>query len=443
MNNGSIARYLADFHKLESKIIENKDDWTLCLRKVAISRFSELGFPTTRLEDWKYTNVSPLTGIPFQFIWDKPQLMPDSFMNFPFFSFNGSRLAFINGDYTESLSSVLANLAPTAGSLKRAVMEQKQLVERHLAKYAAYQDHSFTALNTAFMADGAFLFIPDNMIIEDPIYLLFITMAPGQLPAFPHRNLIVMGKNSQANVVEIYVSPAGGAYFTNVVTEAVVGENAVLDHYKMQRESPLAFHIASTHVRLDRNSSFSSHSFSLGSSLVRNEIDVAFEGEGGSCILNGLYIGGETQHIDNHTRIEHIKPRCTSRELYKGILSGRSHGVFDGKLFVHKNAFKSDAQQISRNLLLSEDALVDTKPQLEIYADDVKCSHGATVGQLDSDALFYLRSRGIPLEEAKAILTNAFAGEVIGNVKIDMIRDHLGSCLAKMLSQCQKEVVPV
>ena len=267
-------------------------------------------------------------------------------------------------------------------------------------------------------------------LVEQPIHLLFISTGGKKASVSHPRNLIVIGKGSQVSIVENYVGLGGGNYFTNAVTEIVVGENAVADHYKLQRESDEAFHVATQQVCLERNGNVSSHSISLGGALVRNDVNVVLDGEGGECTLNGFYMVSGDRHVDNHTRIDHVKPHGTSRQLYKGVLDGRSRGVFNGKIYVHKGAEKTDARQTNNNLLLSLDALIDTKPQLEIYNNDVKCTHGSTIGQLDQDAIFYLRSRGIGVESARRLLTYAFASDVIGRIRIDSVRAQLDKLLA-------------
>jgi len=247
------------------------------------------------------------------------------------------------------------------------------------------------------------------------------------------RNLILAGDDSQTMIVESYIGLNNALYFTNAVTEIVAGENAVVAHYKLQRESEEAFHISTVQASLNHSSNFSSHSIDLGGALVRNDVNAVLDGKGIECTLDGLYMVAGRQHVDNHTRIDHVKPHCSSRELYKGVLGGRSKGVFNGKIYVHKDAQKTDAKQTNKNLLLSEDAVINTKPQLEIYADDVKCTHGTTIGQLDQEAIFYLRSRGIDLEAARGLLTYAFASEMIGRIKVEPVRAQLEHLLLARL----------
>lgn len=429
MSNVAEARdfYQRHFARFENELAGDRRSWTHRIRKAAISRFAELSFPSTRHEEWKYTNVSPIAKIPF-----KPAghglngLTSETIARVSFRELADNQLVFVNGHYSRELSC-LRRLPKDmrAGSLAAALSGDVGWVEPYLARYASYQDHAFVALNTALMKDGSFVYVPNGKVIEEPIHLIFISTDQGEATVSYPRNLIVIGNDSQATIVESYVALENGVYFTNAVTEIVVGENAVVDHYKIQRESEQAFHVATLQASQGRSSSFSSHSISLGGALVRNDINSVLDGEGGECTLNGLYMVAGQQHVDNHTRIDHAKRHCTSRELYKGVLAGRARGVFNGKIYVHKAAQKTDAKQTNNNLLLSEDALIDTKPQLEIYNNDVKCTHGSTIGQLDEDGIFYLRSRGIGLEAARSLLTYAFASEVIGRMKIEAIRTRL------------------
>jgi Fe-S cluster assembly protein SufD len=310
-------------------------------------------------------------------------------------------------------------------SLGRNFETNPEQVEPHLAQYASYRGHAFTALNTAFLEDGAFVSIARGKVVEEPIHLLFLSTTHGEGAVCHPRSLILAGEGSQATVIESYVGTGDDVYFTNAVTEIVAGPAAVVDHYKLQRESEEAFHVATLQVQQARNSTLSSHAVTLGGALVRNEVNAVLDDEGCTCTLNGLYLAAGRQHVDNHTVIDHARPRCTSHELYKGILDGQAHGVFNGKIYVRQDAQKTDAKQTNQTLLLSEDATINTKPQLEIYADDVKCTHGATVGQLDDEALFYLRTRGIDKEAARHLLTYAFANDVISRVKVAPVRAHL------------------
>jgi Fe-S cluster assembly protein SufD len=385
------------------------------LRRAARERFEELGFPTRKNEEWKYTSVARIARTPFEpgsGLAEPPagiDPLPDLACH---------RLVFVNGRYRKELSSPDGI---ETGGLEAAA--------GHLARYANYSSHPFVALNTASLEDAAFVRIPAGKVLEKPLYLLFI--AVGERTMSNPRALILAGAGAQAHIIEAYAGQ--GEYFTNAVTELALGEGAVVDHYKLQRESAGASHIATLQVHQERASVFTSHSVSLGGALVRNDINSAMAGEGCECTLNGLYLASGEQHVDNHTVLDHAKPHCASREYYRGILSGHATGVFNGKIIVRKDAQKTDAIQSNKNLLLSPDASINTKPQLEIYADDVRCTHGATVGQLDAEALFYLMSRGIGRDEARRTLTVAFASDVLDRIRLKPLRARLEQCVKELL----------
>jgi Fe-S cluster assembly protein SufD len=424
--------YRTDYSRLKGELAGHGEAWVHEIRDAAIARFAELGFPSNRDEEWRYTNVKPIATIPFERArYDIEGLAPDAVGRASLGLLETSQAVFVNGYYSAELSSLRGvSQDVKVGGLAAALNENAEWIESHLARYASYRDHAFVALNTALMQDGASVYVPPGRIVQEPIHLLFISTGGKKASVSYPRNLIIIGKGSQVTIVENYAGLEKGNYFTNAVTEIVVGENAVLDHYKLQRESDKAFHVATLQVCLGRSSNVSSHSISLGGALVRNDVNVVLDGEGGECTLNGFYMVSGEQHVDNHTRIDHVKPHGTSRQLYKGVLDGRSRGVFNGKIYVHKGAEKTDARQTNNNLLLSLDALIDTKPQLEIYNNDVKCTHGSTIGQLDQDAIFYLRSRGIGVESARRLLTYAFASDVIGRIRIDSARAQLDKLLA-------------
>jgi Fe-S cluster assembly protein SufD len=427
--------YLASFAQLAKELGAQERTPIDRLRQAAIARFTELGFPTLHDEEWRFTNVAPLAKTPFQPAKRSipKNLTLEKLEAITFGALDCHRLTFVNGYFAPELSVIRTENGLALRSLKEVLQGDFELVEPFLAKYADYQEHVFSALNTAFFGDGAFVNIARGKVIEKPIHLLFVSI-PSSQPVMSHpRTLIVAGVNSQATIVESYVSledtekPA--AFFTNAVTEAVLAENAVVDHYKIQRESKKAFHVATFQVQQGRSSNFSSHSIALGGSLARNEVNAVLDAEGCECTLNGLYMAGGRQLMDNHTRIDHAKPHGTSHELYKGILDDTARGVFNGKIYVHQDAQKTDAKQTNRTLLLSDDAVINTKPQLEIFADDVKCTHGASIGQLAEEAIFYLRSRGIDKEDARSLLTFAFANDIIGRIKIEPIRAQLEKIL--------------
>ncbi|MBI2991339.1 MAG: Fe-S cluster assembly protein SufD [Deltaproteobacteria bacterium] len=424
--------YESHFSEMEKGGLPNGKAWIRNLRERAMARFNGLGFPTSRNEEWKYTDVAPIANTVFQPArrgLDRDAA--DAAARAALGSFEACRLVFVNGYYEPGLSSPRPPLEGVEISSLAATLEgDGGWLEPHLARYAGYENHAFVALNTALMGDGAALYVPPGRILTEPIQLLFISVA-GPEPEVSHpRILIVIGKGSQASVVESYLGAGEGVYLVNAVTELVIGENGVVEHYKLQRESERAYHIATLQAHLAGSANFSSHSIALGGILARNEINAVLDGEGCECALNGLYLASGEQHVDNHTRIDHVKPHGTSRELYKGVLDGKARGIFNGKIYVHKAAHKTDAKQTNKNLLLSRGAWVDTKPQLEIYNNDVKCSHGSTIGQLDQDAIFYLRSRGIGVETARSLLTYAFASDIINRIKIEPMRVQLDRLLA-------------
>ena len=428
---------------MEEKLGREGDAWLHEIRKDAIGRFAELGFPTTKLEEWKYTNVTPIARVPFQaaeFRWDG--LAEERLAELPLahsaFSECCSRIVFINGHYSPQLSSPDLPERLIVGSLASAIKQNAPKVKDHLARHAGFEHQAFVALNTAFLEDGAFIEIPRGLTVDTPIYVLFVSTADEPIASHP-RSLIIIGDDSRASIIEDYLALGEGCYFTNAVTEIVVGENSIVEHYKLQAENERAFHVSTVQVRQARSSSFTSHSISFGGALVRNDVNVLLNGEGAECTLNGLYIAVNDQHIDNHTVIDHVKPHCSSHELYKGILDDQSSAVFNGSIIVRKDAQKTDARQSNKNLLLSEGATINSKPQLEINADDVKCAHGTTIGHLDDDSIFYLRSRGVGLNEARRVLTYGFANDVINRMKLDAVRVRLECSLLASLTGGQAE----
>jgi Fe-S cluster assembly protein SufD len=422
--------YLPEFNRLEKELARRGRPGVQRLRRAAIARFDELGFPTPRNEDWKFTSLAALTKVPFR----PAESVSDSLKATQLAHILGMdaacRLVFIDGYFAPELSAMSSLPAGViVGSLATALDESSETVEAHLGRHARFEEHAFTALNTAFFRDGAFLFAPKGKVVEAPIHLVFVVTAPAEPTVSYPRNLIVAGDNSRLTVVESYAGLADDVTFTNAVTEFVLGDGAAVDHCKVQQESVSAFHIATTQVHLGRAANFASCYVGLGGGLVRNEARALFTGEGAECTLDGLYQLDGRQHMDNHTVIDHAVPRCASHELYKGVLDGKSRGVFNGKIFVREDAQKTDAKQTNKTLLLSDDAVINTKPQLEIFADDVKCTHGATVGQLDDEAIFYLRARGIGLEDARGLLTYAFANDVVGRVRVESVRRRLEQAL--------------
>ncbi|MBI4166697.1 MAG: Fe-S cluster assembly protein SufD [Acidobacteria bacterium] len=428
--------YLAQFQAHEKDHAAGPG-WLAEVRRAAIHRFAELGFPTTKDEEWKYTNVAPIAQVPFQPVAAaSATATAESLAWSCFFELDCPRLVFVNGHYSPGIS-FLAGLPKgvTATRLAKAVSAGTPALEQHLARYADLQNSAFTALNTALMQDGGFIEIPRGAVVEKPIYLLYVSTGDGGPTISSPRTLILAGRECQATVIEGHIGFGEGTYFSNAVTEIVADENAVIEYSKLHQESRTASHVGTVRVEQARSSNVTTHSFSFGGALIREDLNAVLNGEGAEAQLNGLYLMTARQHIDHHTTLDHAQPHCASRELYKGVLDGQAAGVFNGRVIVRKDAQKTDSKQSNKNLLLSEEAVINTKPQLEIFADDVKCTHGATIGQVDQEAIFYLRSRGIGISEARKILTFAFANDIIDRVKFAPLRDRLRDALFQSLAK--------
>jgi Fe-S cluster assembly protein SufD len=409
--------------------------WVARARHDALHRFQQLGLPTTRDEEWRFTSIAPIAEGRFAIAVDgASRVKPADLASFQGNGECAATLVFVNGRYVPAASDV-GRLPPgvRVESLAQVLQRADDGAEAFLARIAPDDRRSFTALNTAFLGDGAYINIPDRAVVSAPIYVLFLSAGEPAATMSHPRVLAVLGANSQATVVEAYGAVGGDAYFTNTVTEIAAGENATLDHYKVQREHPDSLHMGAMYLRAGRDANVSSHSLSFGGALVRNDILAVLDGEGATCTLNGLYLADGSRLVDNHTTIDHARPHCSSREVYKGILADRSHAVFNGKIVVRPDAQKTDAKQTNKALLLSEDAQINTKPQLEIFANDVKCTHGAAVGQMDDDAIFYLRARGIGRDEARHMLIRAFAGDVLSHVALEPLRARLYEELGRRL----------
>jgi Fe-S cluster assembly protein SufD len=350
-------------------------------------------------------------------------------------AFDGHQLVFVDGCYAPELSTVTGTDGVEIASLKEVLRERPSVVEPVLGRHLGEKASAFADLNTAFLDDGAFVSVPAGTALREPIHIVHFSTGGGSAqPTMSHpRTLILAGRQSEARIVESYGGKGGAVYLTNAVTEVLVEDGASLDHYKLQRESESAFHVATLAVRQERNARFTDHAISLGAALARNDIGVLFGGEGGEGTLLGLFLGDGERHLDTHTKIDHAVPHCASRELYKGIMDGSARGVFDGLIVVRPGAQKTDAWQTNKNLLLSRQALVDSTPRLEILADDVKCKHGSTTGQLDPAALFYLRSRGIAEAAARALLTYAFASDLVQRIRVEPLRRAVEAYLQSRL----------
>ena len=422
--NETIQHYLADFKQLQNI---KKDDWFSKQRQSAFNIFQESGFPSTRKENWKYTDVRPIAKNLFSNIANGNVVISDDEIDAILFKeLECIELVFVNGTYSKKYSNI-KNLPNelTIKNMANALGNDEDFLKKHLAQYVNDNSSSFTALNTAFIQDGAYINVPSDLILERPISITYVSKDNSNIFATHPRNLIFMGENSKATIIENYIGIDNTNYFTNAVTETSLSQGASLKHYKIQQESSNAFHIGNLNTSQNKDSRFESHSISIGGALVRNDINAQLNEEGAEIIMNGLYMTDNAQHIDNHTRVDHFKPYTQSNQNYRGVLNGKSRGVFNGKVVVHPQAQKIEAYQNNANLLLSDDAEIDTKPELEIYADDVKCNHGATIGQLDNDMLFYLRSRAVDEQTARSLLTYAFVDEIINNISFQSIKNKL------------------
>ncbi len=421
-----LQNYKESFSGFEKSAAGRNLSWLRNLRQGGFARFSEMGFPTTRDEDWRFTNPSAIAQTSFRLVRNGHSL-PSKEELAPFRVVGAAcQAVFVDGRFAPQLSS-LGKLPAgvTVAGLAEELARNPGIIEAHLGRYLNLQRDAFGALNTAFLEDGAFVHVAKGTVAEEPIALLFVSTAH-DFPAVSHpRNLIVAEENSQLTIVEDYISLGEDKALCNTVTELVAGDHSVVSHTMIEREHTNAFNVSTLRIQQGRGTDVSSHSILIGGALVRNNIHPVLHGEGGECLINGLFIGNGRQHLDNYMLVEHASPRCASRQFYNGILGDRAHGVFHGRIIVHKDAQKTDAKQTNRNLLLSDTAQIDTKPQLEIYADDVKCTHGATIGQIEESALFYLRSRGIDEASARRLLLVAFASECLDRMKEGPVRTHI------------------
>ncbi len=431
--DNTIDLYAAWFERLAASRA-NETAGLAELRTKALASFRKLGFPTTRLEDWRWTNVAAIANTAFEPAPDaRGQVTADALR--PYWLDGAATAVVVNGRFAPQLSS-LAGLPAgvTVASLAERIASRDPVVDAHLAKYAKL-DQPFAALNTALMEDGAFVHVAKGVVCERPIQILYVTTKSTKPITVQPRSLIVVDFNAQATVVETFISLGDECYFNNFVTEMVGGENAHLDHYRYLLESPEAFHIATVQLEQGRNGRLDSSGFCFEGRLTRNDFNAVLNGEGGYCNIDGLYMVREDQHVDNHLVVDHATPHNGSREYFKGILEDRGRGIFSGKIIVREGAQKTDAKQTNMSLLLSDEAQIESKPQLEIFADDVKCTHGATIGQVNTDAIFYLRTRGIPEEEARSMMIFAFADESIADVRVESLKRLLEQHILRRLPQ--------
>jgi Fe-S cluster assembly protein SufD len=432
----TIRWYTERYSQFERSLNGEKSSEFHSLRTAGIAAFAKLGFPSTRHEEWRFTNIAPITGAQFQPVptgTDERAFRSAADEH----ALDGAhRLVFIDGHFAPTLSDVSSLPAGVVlTNLRSAMKAHAELLRPHLAGLATSAENAFTALNAAFLLDGAVLSVPKGVAVERPVQFLFLATRRQEPALIQPRNLVIAGAGSRVTLAETYVAADGSSYLTNSVTEMWVGANAVVEHDRLQLEQEQAFHVGTLQVRQEQDSIFTSNAINLGGALTRNTITAVLNGRHAECTLNGLSLGTGTQLLDSHTAIDHAMPDCASHELYKSILDGKSRGVFNGKIFVRKDAQKTDAKQTNKTLLLSDEATMDTKPQLEIFADDVKCTHGATIGQLDEEQVFYLRSRGLGEVEARDMLTYAFAGDVIERIHLDPLKAKLEALLHARLDR--------
>ena len=441
-------RYLAEFRAFSGNGAGSAPAWLKEIREAAIARFVELGFPTIKQEEWRFTSVAPIAETPFTLAQAPHSPVPTLSDIERSCVGAGPRVVFVDGRYVAELSTVEGSIRGVSiGSLAAALASGSasgavgDAVRAHLARHAPWHQSAFTALNTAFLADGAFVHVPAGVVLDRPLEVVYVatsrgggggTDEPGPTVSHP-RTLIVLDSNAQATVVESYAAFTGGVYWTNAVTEAVVGSGARLELFRVQREGLKGIQVATTHSRQERDSYLALHLVSVGAALARHDVTTVLDGAGAELILNGLYLLGGAQHADHHTVIDHAQPHCASHEFFNGVLDERAHGVFNGRIIVRPGAQRTDSKQTNNTLLLSTEARADSQPQLEIYADDVKCTHGSTVGPIDPTQLYYLRSRGLSPEAARSILTYGFGGEILDRMRHPEVRARLDRLVRERL----------
>lgn len=426
--------FLQDFE--QSLAVAPRTGWLEELRKQGREAFARTGLPTTRDEDWRFNALAPLANAEFRLAPADSTVKAESLAPFLLPLPGACTLVFVNGRFVPGLSTLpAASTGVTVANLATAVVEHGEVIRRHLGKYEPTSKGGFSALNAAFIHDGLYVHIAGGADAGAPIHAIFVTSGRGAGAASHLRNLIVVESGARASVLESYVGLTPESYLTTAVTEAMVGAGAFLEHTKIQRESEQAYHVGTTHLHQDQDSRSESFAISFGGALCRNNLDMVLDGPGVDSQLFGMYMGHGRQELDNHTSILHAHPNCSTREVYKGILDDNAHGIFNGKIYVTPEAQKTDAKQTNRALLLSDTARIDTKPQLEIFADDVKCTHGATVGSLDPLALFYLKSRGIGAASTRKLLTYAFAAEVLEEIPHEPIRRQLEALVLSRLER--------
>jgi Fe-S cluster assembly protein SufD len=433
-----VSAYESTFAELEPQLKQHDPSWLYDLRRAGIERFKTLGFPSLREEEWRFTRTRPIAEVDFR------PAMPAkvdeaAIVSRTFDDSHCHRLVFVNGFAAPSLSRIATQRGVWMGALSLAMKERSDRVHALLGKRIDLNKQRFAALNAAFWTEGVYLEVADSVVLEKPVHVVHVTI-PGATPAMTHPRLVVVAdRSAEVTIIESHIALDDAPYFTNAVSEMVCGENSSVTHWKVQRESTRAFHIAMQHATLASNARFSTMNISMGGALVRNDVHTILDGAGIDARVDGLYLAGGRQHVDNHTYIRHAAPHCHSFELYKGILDGHARGVFNGRIFVDPIAQKTDAKQENNCMLLSDDARVNSNPQLEIFADDVKCTHGAAIGKTDDDAVFYMRSRGIPATDARDLMVYAFASEVLERIGESALKVRLEDDLFAWLERSRRE----
>ena len=434
-----VSAYETTFAELEPRLKKQDPAWVHALRQTGLERFRALGFPSLKEEEWRFTRTRPIAEVDFRPAAESPSVDEAALLALTFDDSHCHRLVFVNGRVAPSLSRVAKQRGVWMGPLSQAMSERGDRVRTLLGSKVDLKTQRFAALNTAFWSDGMYVEVADSVVLEQPIHVVHVTV-PGTSPSMTHPRLVVVAdRSAEVTIVESHIALGDGPYFTNAVSEMVCGDNASITHWKVQRESTKAFHIAMQHATLASNTRFSTMNITMGGALVRNDVHTILDGEGIDARVDGLYLAGGRQHVDNHTFIRHARPHCHSFELYKGILDGHSRGVFNGRIYVDPIAQKTDAKQENNCMLLSDNARINSNPQLEIFADDVKCTHGAAIGKHDDTAIFYLRSRGIPHQDARDLMVYAFASEVLERIAEAPLRLRLEDDLFAWLERARGE----
>jgi len=434
-----VSAYESTFSELEPGLKKADPAWLHDLRRAGMEQFKSLGFPTLREEEWRFTRTRPIAEVDFRPAAQARNVDEKAILSRTFEDSHCHRLVFVNGFVAPSLSRMAKQRGVWMGPLSLAMSERGDRVRTLLGKHVDTGKQRFVALNTAFWSDGMYLEVADSIVLDRPVHVVHVTV-PGSTPAMTHPRLVIVAdRSAEATIIESHIALDNAPYFTNSVCEMVCGDNSVVTHWKVQRESTQAFHIAMQHATLGASARFSTMNITMGGALVRNDVHTILNGAGIDARVDGLYLAAGRQHIDNHTYIRHARHHCHSFELYKGILDGHSRGVFNGRIYVDPEAQKTDAKQENNCMLLSDDARINSNPQLKIFADDVKCTHGAAIGKTDDDAIFYLRSRGIPASDARDLMVYAFASEVLERIGETALKVRLGDDLFEWLERSRRE----